>query len=42
MGIDLLSYGSNVDVIVQRYVDYVDNPIVKLNGEIIQWNKTQK
>jgi len=31
-----------VDVIVQRYVDYVETPIVKLNGEIIQWNKTQK
>ena len=31
-----------VDVIVQRYVDYVDNPIVKCNGEIILWNKTEK
>jgi DNA modification methylase len=29
-----------VDVIVQRYVDYVDNPVVKLNGEVITWNKT--
>lgn len=31
-----------VDVIVQRYVDYVENPIVKLNGKEIIWNKTQK
>ena len=31
-----------VDVIVQRYVDYVENPIVKLNGTIIEWNKTPK
>jgi DNA modification methylase len=30
------------DVIVQRYVDYVDSPIVKLNGKIIEWIKTQK
>jgi hypothetical protein len=30
-----------MDVIVQRYVDYVDNPVVKLNGEVITWNKTQ-
>jgi len=29
-----------VDVIVQRYVDYVDNPVVKCNGEVITWNKT--
>lgn len=26
-----------VDVIVQRYVDYVDNPVVKLNGKEITW-----
>lgn len=31
-----------VDVIVQRYVDYVDNPVVKLNGNIISWEKTAK
>ena len=31
-----------VDVIVQRYVDFVENPVVKCNGNIIQWNKTQK
>jgi DNA modification methylase len=30
-----------VDVIVQRYVDYVENPIIKLNGEIIEWQKTK-
>jgi len=30
------------DVIVQRYVDYVDSPIVKLNGKIIEWNKSSK
>jgi DNA modification methylase len=30
-----------VDVIVQRYVDYVQNPVVKLNGNIIIWNKTK-
>jgi DNA modification methylase len=29
-----------MDVIVQRYVDYVDNPVVKCNGEVITWNKT--
>lgn len=31
-----------VDVIVQRYVDYVDNPTVVLNGKEIVWEKTQK
>jgi DNA modification methylase len=31
-----------IDVIVQRYVDYVDSPIVKLNGKIIEWKKTEK
>lgn len=31
-----------VDVIVQRYVDYVDNPVVKLNGNIISWEKTPR
>lgn len=33
-----------VDVIVQRYVDYVDNPVVKLNGEDVTnlWSKTVK
>jgi DNA modification methylase len=31
-----------IDVIVQRYVDYVDNPVVKCNGKIITWNKTPK
>jgi len=30
------------DVIVQRYVDYVDNPVVKLNGEVIAWEKSNK
>ena len=31
-----------VDVIVQRYVDYVDNPVVKCNGKDVTklWNKT--
>lgn len=31
-----------VDVIVQRYVDYVDNPVVKCNGQDVTklWNKT--
>lgn len=27
-----------IDVIVQRYVDYTDNNIVKRNGEEIEWN----
>lgn len=31
-----------VDVIVQRYVDYVENPVVKLNGKEISWEKTKK
>lgn len=32
-----------VDVIVQRYVDYVDEPIVKKNGKIdTTWQKSQK
>lgn len=31
-----------VDVIVQRYVDYVDNPIVKKNGQVVEWEKTVK
>lgn len=31
-----------VDVIVQRYVDYVENPIVKLNGKPITWEKSIK
>ena len=33
-----------IDVIVQRYVDYVDNPVVKLNGKDVTelWKKTQK
>lgn len=31
-----------VDVIVQRYVDYVDKPMVKLNGKEIVWKKTEK
>lgn len=33
-----------VDVIVQRYVDYVDNPMVKCNGKDVThlWNKIQK
>lgn len=30
------------DVIVQRYVDYVEEPVVKLNGKIIAWEKTEK
>jgi len=29
-----------VDVIVQRYVDYVDNPVIKCNGKEITWQKT--
>ncbi len=42
---DRICYGMEldpkyVDVIVQRYVDYVENPIVKCNGEIIEWNKS--
>ena len=39
MGIDLLSYGSNVDVIVQRYVDYTGNDKIKKNGQGIIWQK---
>lgn len=31
-----------VDVIVQRYVDFVESPVVKLNGKIIKWEKSQK
>ena len=33
-----------VDVIVQRYVDYVDNPVVYCNGEDVTdiWQKTKK
>jgi len=31
-----------IDVIVQRYVDYVDNPVVKCNGKVITWQKTEK
>ena len=31
-----------VDVIVQRYVDYTGNENIKLNGEEIIWKKTQK
>lgn len=30
------------DVIVQRYVDYTGNETIKLNGETIQWKKSQK
>lgn len=30
-----------IDVIVQRYVDYVDNPVVKLNGKDITWEKSK-
>lgn len=30
-----------VDVIVQRYVDYTGNGIIKKNGEEITWKKTQ-
>jgi len=30
------------DVIVQRYVDYTGNENIKLNGEIITWEKTPK
>jgi site-specific DNA-methyltransferase (adenine-specific) len=29
------------DVIVQRYVDYVDNPVVLLNGKQIEWKQTE-
>ena len=31
-----------VDVIVQRYVDYVDNPVVTLNGKEISWTKSSE
>jgi DNA modification methylase len=31
-----------VDVIVQRYVDYVDNPTVILNGKQIPWMKNSE
>lgn len=31
-----------VDIVVQRYVDYVDNPVVLLNGNNIVWEKTAK
>ena len=40
MEIDLLSSGSNIDVIVQRYVDYTGNTEVTKNGEKITWEKT--
>lgn len=30
------------DVIVQRYVDYVDNPVVKLNNKEITWTKSSE
>ena len=29
------------DVIVQRYVDYVEEPVVKLNGKIVSWQKSK-
>ncbi len=29
-----------IDVIVQRYVDYVSNPVVKCNGKQILWQKS--
>lgn len=32
----------DVDVIVQRYVDYTGNENIKLNGEDIIWKKTEK
>ena len=31
----------DVDVIVQRYVDYTGNEDIKLNGKPIKWLKTQ-
>ncbi len=31
-----------VDVIVQRYVDFVPTPVVKLNGKEIEWPKISK
>ena len=31
-----------IDVIVQRYVDYVPDAVVKLNGNIISWPDQQK
>lgn len=34
--------GSNMDVIVQRYVDYTGNEKIKLNGKEIIWEKTPK
>jgi len=42
-----ICYGMEIDphytdVIVQRYVDYVNNPQVKLNGKVIEWQKTPK
>lgn len=30
------------DVIIQRYVDFVDNPVIKCNGKIISWPKTKE
>jgi DNA modification methylase len=31
-----------IDIIVQRWVDFTGNENIKLNGEEIIWNKTQK
>ena len=33
--------GNNVDVIVQRYVDYTGNNKIKLNGKEIIWQGKQ-
>ena len=41
-GVIIVGHG-RYDVIVQRYVDYVDNPVVKCNGQISKlWQKTEK
>jgi len=37
-----LLFGSNTDVIVQRYVDYTGNENIIKNGEPIIWKKIQK
>ena len=37
-------YGMELDekyaqVIIQRYVDFTNNPIIKINGEKVNWNE---
>lgn len=34
--------GSNVDVIVQRYVDFIGIEHITKNGKEIEWPKTEK